>query len=253
MTPRQRSGDRRISDKSLAERSIRFRLGAGVKPSLQPDVDSGAGRSDERCGDSDSTGHDCNLQLGIKVAKPAHTNSSRRFSSPGIIAREDPRWPTSAKDGSQGGPPRGCDGGAPAGYGGLRGCATAVSMRLSGGAGVWPMAFGAPAPWPERESRMALLARRDGLPTPVRCRSYPRVALVTESLVVDAADRRRSPATMPGFHAGRPPRNKGLRYPADPPTVEEIVAVMRIAGDGLQGARDRREAYGVVSSRARSS
>jgi hypothetical protein len=28
------------------------------------------------------------------------------------------------------------------------------------------------------------------------------------------------------FHRGRPPRNKGLQYPADPPTVEEIVAVM---------------------------
>jgi hypothetical protein len=44
---------------------------------------------------------------------------------------------------------------------------------------------------------------------------------------------------MPGFHAGRPPRNKGLRYPADPPTVEEIVAVMRIAGDGGHGRRLR--------------
>jgi integrase len=44
---------------------------------------------------------------------------------------------------------------------------------------------------------------------------------------------------MPGFHAGRPPRNKGLRYPADPPTIEEIVAVMRIAGDGLHGRRLR--------------
>jgi hypothetical protein len=32
---------------------------------------------------------------------------------------------------------------------------------------------------------------------------------------------------MPGYHAGRPPRNKGIRYPADPPTVDEIVAVMR--------------------------
>jgi hypothetical protein len=39
-----------------------------------------------------------------------------------------------------------------------------------------------------------------------------------------SAGRRRSPATMPGYHAGRPPRNKGMRYPADPPTVEEIVA-----------------------------
>jgi hypothetical protein len=39
-------------------------------------------------------------------------------------------------------------------------------------------------------------------------------------LLLDRAGRRRSPATMPGFHAGRPPRNKGLRYPADPPKVE---------------------------------
>jgi integrase len=45
--------------------------------------------------------------------------------------------------------------------------------------------------------------------------------------------------TMPGFHAGRPPRNKGLRYPADPPTVEEIVAVMRVAGYGRPGRRLR--------------
>jgi hypothetical protein len=32
------------------------------------------------------------------------------------------------------------------------------------------------------------------------------------SLLLGAAGRRRSPATMPGFHAGRPPRNKGHRY-----------------------------------------
>jgi hypothetical protein len=30
---------------------------------------------------------------------------------------------------------------------------------------------------------------------------------------LDCAGRRRSPATMPGYHAGRPPRNKGMRYP----------------------------------------
>jgi hypothetical protein len=45
-------------------------------------------------------------------------------------------------------------------------------------------------------------------------------------LLLDRAGRRRSPATMPGFHARRPPRNKGLRYPADPPEVEEMIAVM---------------------------
>jgi hypothetical protein len=56
-------------------------------------------------------------------------------------------------------------------------------------------------------------------------------------LLIDRAGRRRSPATMPGFHAGRPPRNKGVRYPADPPKVEEIIAVMRGAGDRAHGRR----------------
>ena len=58
-------------------------------------------------------------------------------------------------------------------------------------------------------------------------------------VLFDVAGRRRSPATLPGFGAGRPPRNKGLSYPADPPTVEEIVAVMRAAGDGPHGRRMR--------------
>jgi hypothetical protein len=49
---------------------------------------------------------------------------------------------------------------------------------------------------------------------------------------LDAAGRGRSPATVPGYHLGRPPRNKGMRYPAAPPPVEEIVAVMRQAGEG---------------------
>jgi hypothetical protein len=31
--------------------------------------------------------------------------------------------------------------------------------------------------------------------------------------LVDCAGRRRSPAALPGYHRGRPPRNKGLRYP----------------------------------------
>ena len=58
-------------------------------------------------------------------------------------------------------------------------------------------------------------------------------------LPLDAAGRRRSPATMPRYLAGRPPRNKGLRYPADPPRVEEIIAVMRAAGDRVNGDRAR--------------
>lgn len=56
---------------------------------------------------------------------------------------------------------------------------------------------------------------------------------------LDAAGRKRSPATLPGHHAGRDPGNKGRRYPADPPTVEEIVAVMRQAGARIDGRRAR--------------
>jgi integrase len=44
-----------------------------------------------------------------------------------------------------------------------------------------------------------------------------------ESVLLDATGHRRSPA----YHRGRPPHNKGEQYPADPPTVEEIVAIMR--------------------------
>jgi len=60
-----------------------------------------------------------------------------------------------------------------------------------------------------------------------------------ESVLLDAAGHRRSPATMPGYHRGRPPRNKGEEYPADPPSVEEIVAVMRTVGDRPDGHRLR--------------
>jgi hypothetical protein len=72
---------------------------------------------------------------------------------------------------------------------------------------------------------------------------------MTVPVVLDSAGRRRSPATMPGYHAGRPLCNKGMRYPADPPTVEEIVAVMRHAADdrhGLAGPRDDRGALAAV-------
>jgi site-specific recombinase XerD len=59
------------------------------------------------------------------------------------------------------------------------------------------------------------------------------------SVLLDAAGRRRSPVTMPGYHSGRPPGNKGMRYPADPPMVDEIVAVMRHTADDRHGFRIR--------------
>jgi site-specific recombinase XerD len=62
---------------------------------------------------------------------------------------------------------------------------------------------------------------------------------MTDLPALDVAGRRRSPATMPGYHAGRPPRNKGMQYPADPPTVDEIVAVMRHTANNRHGFRLR--------------
>src|SRR5688572_9769334 len=53
-------------------------------------------------------------------------------------------------------------------------------------------------------------------------------------LLLDRAGRRRSPATLPGFHTGHAPGNKGLRYPADPAKVEEIV--VRRAGSRAEQA-----------------
>jgi len=69
--------------------------------------------------------------------------------------------------------------------------------------------------------------------TPSECATTPML----ESALLDAAGHRRSPATMPTH--GRAPRNKGLRYPADPPTIDEIIAVMRGAGDRADGHRRR--------------
>jgi integrase len=57
--------------------------------------------------------------------------------------------------------------------------------------------------------------------------------------LLDCAGRRRSPATLPGYHQGRPHRNKGLQSPPDPPPVEEIIAVMGAAGDDPDGVRLR--------------
>ena len=56
-------------------------------------------------------------------------------------------------------------------------------------------------------------------------------------ILLNAAGHRRQPVTLPGYHAGRPPRNKGRRYAADPPTVDEIIAVMRHARHPRYGNR----------------
>jgi integrase len=58
-----------------------------------------------------------------------------------------------------------------------------------------------------------------------------------EAVVLDARGYRRSRATVAGFHAGRPPRNR--RYPADPPTTDEIVRLIRGCAATPSGVRLR--------------
>jgi hypothetical protein len=62
---------------------------------------------------------------------------------------------------------------------------------------------------------------------------------MSSRLLLGAAGRRRSPAAMPGYNAGHAPRNKGHVDPADPPTVDEIVAVMRRTSPDRHGLRLR--------------
>lgn len=57
--------------------------------------------------------------------------------------------------------------------------------------------------------------------------------------VRDVCGRRRSPATFREFHEGRKPRNKGQRYPAEAPTIAEIVAVTKACPDTVSGDRLR--------------
>src|SRR5215211_334685 len=56
---------------------------------------------------------------------------------------------------------------------------------------------------------------------------------------LDAAGRRRSPGTMPRFHAGAGPATTACAIRPIHRRVEEIVAVMRAAGDSAHGRRSR--------------
>jgi site-specific recombinase XerC len=62
---------------------------------------------------------------------------------------------------------------------------------------------------------------------------------MSAAVPLDSQGRRRSPAAVPGYLAGRPPRSKGCHYPADPPRTEEMIAVMRGCGERPHGLRAR--------------
>jgi hypothetical protein len=60
-------------------------------------------------------------------------------------------------------------------------------------------------------------------------RAHRLEGIMSNPDLVDITGLRRPPAATPGHWAGCAPPNKGVRYPADPPTVEEITLVMRQA------------------------
>ena len=63
--------------------------------------------------------------------------------------------------------------------------------------------------------------------------------LMSRSTLLDAAGRRWSPATTPGYLSVRAPRNKGMRFGADSPRPEEIIRLMRQAGGDRHRLRVR--------------
>ena len=89
---------------------------------------------------------------------------------------------------------------------------------------------------------------------PIRGAAAGRADLVegfmSESRLVDITGRLRSPASTPGHWSGCAPPNKGVRYPADPLTVEEIIVVMRQAGPGSYADQAHTRTGLAVSSRS---
>jgi len=57
--------------------------------------------------------------------------------------------------------------------------------------------------------------------------------------LLDARGYPRTLVTLPEFHRGRAPRNKGRRYPADPPPISEIVQLIASHPDTPCGRRNR--------------
>src|SRR5579875_1244066 len=54
-------------------------------------------------------------------------------------------------------------------------------------------------------------------------------------------DRRgyyRSPVTLPSYRQGRPAPNKGRRFPAEPLSQREVLALLGTCGPGPSGRRD---------------
>jgi hypothetical protein len=96
--------------------------------------------------------------------------------------------------------------------------------------------------WDRRPSRangqLARADRRSGQ-IAAHCQPVPIKEGLMESVLLDLAGHRRSPATMPGCHRGRPPGNKGRALPGRPTDGRRDRRVMRSVGDRSDGRRLR--------------
>jgi integrase len=70
-----------------------------------------------------------------------------------------------------------------------------------------------------------------------RVRAHQAHVVDTNTGATDRIGRHRSPVTLPGYHKGRVPPNKGQKFPATPPSTEEVAAMLALC--------DRSTPYGL--------
>lgn len=61
----------------------------------------------------------------------------------------------------------------------------------------------------------------------------------TPEPVFDRRGYYRSPVTLPSYRRGKPPANKGRKFPAEPLTPEEVYALLGACGRGSAGRRNQ--------------
>lgn len=95
----------------------------------------------------------------------------------------------------------------------------------------------------------ATASAQAALATELADREATRVRAHQDQVVLDGAGstdrigRSRSPVTLPGYHRGRAPANKGLKLPPTPPTAEEIFRMLACCDQTEFGERLRALVY----------
>jgi integrase len=72
-----------------------------------------------------------------------------------------------------------------------------------------------------------------------RVRDHQATVVGAHIGATDRIGRGRSPVTLPGYHKGRIPPNKGHRYPPTPPSTEEIIRMLGCCATDAYGERTR--------------